>query len=537
MSITKKYDFLVIGAGIAGLTYALKLSEYYKKSSKKILLVTKAYKVDESNTKYAQGGVAAVNDLEKDSYLKHFNDTLVAGDGLCDESTVKVVVKEGPERIREIINWGTQFDRGPDGSYDLVKEGGHSENRIYHFKDITGKEIERALVDQVEQSENIDVHSHYFAIDLITQHHLGTKEIKRRDGGIECYGAYVLNRHTNQVEKILAKITLLATGGVGQVYTNTTNPIIATGDGIAMAYRAKAHVKNMEFIQFHPTALYNPGESPCFLITEAMRGAGGILKAKDGHAFMSNYDERKDLAPRDVVARAIDAEMKLRGDAHVYLDVTHLDKNEILNHFPNIYAKCLSIGLDITKEMIPVVPATHYLCGGIEVDLDGRTSIKNLFASGECAFTGLHGANRLASNSLLEALVFSHRSFLKSIEDVEKAAFQKEVPDWNNEGTISPRELVLIQHNINELKTFMSDYVGIVRSDKRLNRALKRLKLLYEEMTEFYKETTISVELCELRNLINVCYLIARQAYERKESVGLHYTIDYPEKLGQSTPK
>jgi len=528
---TKQYDFLIIGAGIAGLTYALKLSEHYKGTDKKILIITKAHNVDESNTKYAQGGVAAVNNLKTDSYQKHVEDTLIAGDGLCDKAIVEIVVKEGPERIEEIINWGTQFDKRPDGNYDLAKEGGHSENRIYHFKDITGKEIERALLEQIYSTENIDVKSHYFAIDLITQHHLGVKGIKKKSNGVKCFGVYVLNRDTNQIETILSKITLLATGGVGQVYANTTNPKIATGDGIAMAYRAKAAVKNMEFIQFHPTALFYPSESPSFLITEALRGSGAELKNKAKKSFMHKYDERGSLAPRDIVARAIDAEMKRRGDNHVYLDARDIDKEELLNHFPNIYAKCLSIGIDVSKEMIPVVPATHYLCGGIEVDDYGQTSIENLYASGECACTGLHGANRLASNSLLEALVFSNRSFESAIKQVEKASFEDGVPDWDAEGTNSPKELVLIQHNIHELKQFMSDYVGIVRSDIRLKRALKRLRLLYEEQLEFYNETTISVALCELRNLINVCYLITSSAIERKESRGLHYTIDYPEKL------
>ena len=533
MRNSRQYDHLVIGAGISGLSYALKLSDYYLKneSDKKILIITKASEIDETNTKYAQGGIAGVSNFESDSYYKHIEDTLIAGDGLCNKEVVEMVVKEGPDRIQEIIDWGAQFDKDAQGAYDLAREGGHSEHRIYHHKDITGKEIERALVRQIQKASNIEIATHYFAIDLITQHHLGIEGVNRKEGGIECYGVYALDKMTDKVEKILSKVTLLATGGVGQVYTNTTNPTIATGDGIAMAYRAKAQVGNMEFIQFHPTALMNPGESPSFLITEAMRGSGAVLRNWEGEEFMEKYDSRGSLAPRDIVARAIDAEMKLRGDSHVFLDARGIDKHEIMNHFPNIYAKCLSIGIDITKEMIPIVPAMHYLCGGIKVNQQGQSSIKYLYATGECAFTGLHGANRLASNSLLEALVFSHRSFLDAIEVEKEASLKLEIPDWDTSGTVEPIELVLIQHNIQELKMFMSDYVGIVRSDIRLNRALKRLKLIYEEAEEFYNKTSISKELCELRNLINVCYLIATHASVRKESRGLHYTINHPEKL------
>ena len=527
----EKADFLVIGSGIAGLTYALKVADYFKsRKDISILILTKASSADESNTRYAQGGIAAVHDFVHDSYEKHIEDTLTAGDGLCNEETVKIVVKEGPERIKEIIEWGAKFDKTPEGDYDLAREGGHSEHRIYHHKDITGAEIVDKLLKRLQQYPNIKILTHYFAIDLITQHHLGIK-VTRKSENIECYGAYVFNAETSEVEKILAKVTLLASGGAGQVYENTTNPLIATGDGIAMAYRAKAAIENMEFIQFHPTALYNPGESPSFLITEAMRGFGAELKTKSGQPFMHKYDERKSLAPRDIVARAIDAEMKKRGDSFVYLDCTQLDETKLIDYFPNIYEKCLSLGIDITRQMIPVVPAAHYLCGGIKTGLDGSTSIRHLYASGECTCSGLHGANRLASNSLLEALVFAHGAFHSAVKEVEDINYKQGIPDWSTEGTTEPEELVLINHNLEELKSVMSDYVGIVRSNIRLKRALERLRILYEETEELYKTARISPQLCELRNLINIAYLITTFAMRRKESRGLHYNLDYPQKL------
>ena len=397
-------DFLVIGSGIAGLSYALKVAERFP--DKKVLVMTKAA-ADETNTKYAQGGIAVVNDLENDSYEKHIDDTLVAGDGLCNEKVVEIVVKEGPERVNDIIEWGARFDREKDGEYKRGREGGHSEFRILHHKDITGWEMERALLDAVSKQKNVELIKHCFVIDIITQHHLGFL-VTKATPDIECYGVYVLNLQSNQVEKILAKVTLMATGGNGQVYRTTTNPTIATGDGVSMVYRAKGRIENMEFIQFHPTALYEPGvRGHAFLITEAVRGDGGILRNSKGEAFMVKYDERKDLAPRDIVARAIDSEMKKTGTEHVYLDCRHFNKEKFVEHFPNIYKKCLSIGIDITQQMIPVAPAAHYSCGGIKTDEWGRSSINNLYACGECASTGLHGANRLASNSLLEGLVFS----------------------------------------------------------------------------------------------------------------------------------
>lgn len=520
----QKVDFLVIGSGIAGLSFALKAA-----AKGKVLVLTKV-NADETNTKYAQGGIAAVFDAETDSFEKHINDTLIAGDGLCDRKTVEIVVTEGPDRIQELIDYGTNFDKH-GSEYDLTREGGHSEKRILHYKDITGKEIERALLEEVSKNPNIEILTHYYAVEIITQHHLGI-QVTRENNDITCYGVYALNVHTGHVETILSKITLMATGGAGNIYSATTNPVIATGDGIAMAYRAKGRVRDMEMIQFHPTSLYNPGEYPSFLITEAVRGEGGVLKNKRGEEFMQNYDPRGSLAPRDIVARSIDAEMKKSGEDHVYLDISFKPKELILQHFPNIYEKCLSIGLDISKDMIPVVPAAHYLCGGILVDDYGLSTIHRLYACGECSSTGLHGANRLASNSLLEAAVFGHRIALQAVEEVDKIRFQENVPDWDEFGTEQSNEEILVTHNLRELQRMMSDYVGIVRSDFRLERALRRLKLIKDETEEFYKKTKLSVKLCELRNLVQCAELVIRCAMKRKESRGLHYTTDYPYKLG-----
>lgn len=520
-------DFLVIGSGIAGLTYALKMAGKFP--DKKVMVITKAT-ADETNTKYAQGGIAVVNDMENDSFEKHIEDTLIAGDGLCNEKVVEIVVKEGPERVQEIIEWGAEFDKEDDGGYRRGKEGGHSEFRILHHKDVTGKEMERALLDAVAKQKNIEFIKHCFVIDIITQHHLGYL-VTKSTPDIECYGVYVLNLETNKIEKVLAKITLLATGGNGQVYRTTTNPSIATGDGVSMVYRAKGRIENMEFIQFHPTALYEPGvRGQAFLITEAVRGDGGILRNKKGEAFMERYDARKDLAPRDIVARAIDSEMKKTGTEYVWLDCRHFSKEKFTEHFPNIYEKCLSIGVDITKHMIPVAPAAHYSCGGIKTDEWGRSSIENLYACGECASTGLHGANRLASNSLLEAMVFAHRCFLDAAERVKNVSFNMSLPDWNEEGTTEPREMILITQSLKELQLVMSDYVGIVRNDVRLQRAIRRLDLLWEETENLYQSSSLSPQLLELRNMITVGYLIVKGASFRKESRGLHYNTDYPEK-------
>lgn len=518
-------DFLVIGSGIAGLTYALKVAAHFP--DRKVLVMTKAT-ADETNTKYAQGGIAVVNDLENDSFEKHIEDTLIAGDGLCRERVVEIVVKEGPDRVQEIIDWGARFDKEKDGDYKRGKEGGHSESRILHHKDVTGKEMERALIEAVASQKNIEFIKHCFVIDILTQHHLGYL-VNKATPDTECYGVYVLNLQTNKIEKILARVTLLATGGNGQVYRTTTNPSIATGDGVAMVYRAKGRVENMEFIQFHPTALYEPGvKGQAFLITEAVRGDGGILRNKNGEAFMEKYDERKDLAPRDIVARAIDSEMKKTGTEHVWLDCRHFGKEKFIEHFPNIYEKCLSIGIDITKHMIPVSPAAHYSCGGIQTDEWGRSSIRNLYACGECASTGLHGANRLASNSLLEAMVFAHRCYLDITEKLDQISIIQDIPDWNAKGTSEPREMILITQSLKELQQVMSDYVGIVRNDVRLQRAMRRLDLLWEETELLYQSSTLSPQLLELRNMITVGYLIVKGATFRKESRGLHYNTDYP---------
>ena len=515
----------MIGSGIAGLTYALKVAQQCP--DKKVTILTKAA-ADETNTKYAQGGVAVVNDLENDSFQKHIEDTLIAGDGLCNREVVEIVVKEGPDRVQEIIDWGTQFDKDPEGDYKLGMEGGHSEYRILHYKDVTGREIERALLAAVEKAPNITIIKHCFVVDIITQHHLGYL-VTKSTPDIECYGVYVLNEKSQRIEKILASITLLASGGNGQVYRTTTNPYIATGDGVAMVYRAKGRIENMEFIQFHPTALYEAGRrGQAFLITEAVRGDGGILRNRKGEAFMARYDERKDLAPRDIVARAIDNEMKIDGTEHVFLDCRHMDQEKFREHFPNIHEKCLSVGIDVSVHMIPVAPAAHYSCGGVKTDEFGRSSIRNLYACGECASTGLHGANRLASNSLLEALVFAHRCFTDAAQQIGKLEKLPDVPDWNAAGTSDPKEMILITQSLKELQQVMSDYVGIVRNNVRLQRAMKRIDLLFDETEHLYQTTSVSPQLLELRNMITVGYLITKGAAFRKESRGLHYNTDYP---------
>lgn len=521
--MTHKYDFLVIGSGVAGMSYALKVAEANKG---RIAIICKTT-LEEANTTKAQGGIAAVTNLIVDNFEKHIEDTMIAGDWINDPEAVRQVVTGGPDSIRDLVKWGVNFDKGEDGAFDLHREGGHSEFRILHHADDTGAEIQRGLMEAVRNHPNIDVFEHYFAVEIITQHHLGIR-VTRRTPDIVCYGAYVLNPKTGKVDTFLSKVTLMATGGTGAIYATTSNPNIATGDGIAMVYRAKGKVKDMEFVQFHPTVLYNPSEThPAYLITEAMRGYGGILRLPNGKEFMQKYDERLSLAPRDIVARAIDNEMKIHALDHVCLDVTHKDPEETKHHFPNIYAKCLSIGIDITKDYIPVAPSAHYMCGGIKVDLDGQSSIRRLYAVGECSCTGLHGGNRLASNSLTEAVVYADAAAKHSLEVIDQYNFNDKVPEWNDEGTMTNEEKVLIAQDVKEVGQIMSTYVGIVRSDIRLHRAWERLDLLYEETEHLFKRVKPTRDICELRNMINVGYLITRQALERKESRGLHYTVDY----------
>ena len=515
------YDFLVIGSGVAGLSYALRVAEHGS-----VAVVTKD-DVSEANTLYAQGGIAAVMHAE-DSAEAHIEDTLVAGADLCDPEVVEFVVREVPQRVRELIDMGAEFTRTDEnGALHLGREGGHSANRIVHAADASGYEVEHTLLDQVLNHPSIDVYEHHFAVDLITEHHLG-QHVTRVRPDIHCFGAYVLDEASGDVVPFSAKVTMLAAGGSGQVYRHTTNPKVATGDGVAMAYRAKARVSNMEFVQFHPTSLYHP-EADSFLISEAVRGEGGILLNQAGERFMPDYDERAELAPRDIVARSIDNQLKQRGEDYVLLDISHKDAGEIREHFPMIFETLGAYGIDMTEEPIPVVPAAHYQCGGVQTDHHGRTTINGLFASGEVACTGLHGANRLASNSLLEGLVFSERAVEPSVAYAEEQTQPVELPEWDDSGTDQPGEQVLITHNREELRRVMSDYVGIVRSELRLDRAHRRTRLLYEETEDFYRSSEISRDLCELRNMIAVSYLIIECAQQRRESRGLHYITDHPE--------
>ena len=522
----KRYDFLVIGSGVAGMSYALKVADSGKG---RVAIVCKTT-LEEANTAKAQGGIASVTNLKVDDFDKHIEDTMIAGDFLSDRKAVEQVVRNAPAQIAELVKWGVNFDRTDSGEFDLHREGGHSEFRILHHADDTGAEIQRGLMEAVRRNPNIDILENHFAVEIITQHHLGV-EVTRRTPDIECFGAYILNPETNKIDTYLSRVTLMATGGIGSIYATTTNPNIATGDGIAMVYRAKGTVQDMEFVQFHPTALFHPGEThPAYLITEAMRGYGGILRLPNGEEFMHKYDERLSLAPRDIVARAIDKEMKIHGLDHVCLDVTHKDPEETKHHFPNIYAKCLSIGIDITKQYIPVAPCAHYMCGGIKVDLNACSSIKRLYAVGECSCTGLHGGNRLASNSLIEAVVYADAAAKHSLQNIDNYIFNERVPEWNDDGTMTNEERVLIAQDIREVGQIMSTYVGIVRSNLRLHRAWTRLDLLYEETEDLFKRVKATREICELRNMINVGYLVTRQAIERKESRGLHFNVDYPPK-------
>ncbi|HWQ80915.1 MAG TPA: L-aspartate oxidase [Ignavibacteria bacterium] len=532
-------DFLIVGSGIAGLSLALKLSALGK-----VLIVTKKQKA-ESNTNYAQGGIASVL-ADDDNFDLHIEDTLSCGCGISKRDAVEKIVREGPTRIYELIDIGVKFSE-KNGRLLLGREGGHSKSRIVHAKDLTGKEIERALLHEIAENKNVQVLEYHFAIDLLTNRNLKEKNgnykltAKNRKENA-CYGVYAYDIKKKKVDKIIARNTILATGGLGQTYLHTTNPAIATGDGFAMGYRAGCLIENMEFVQFHPTSLYEKeidDDTQVFLISEAVRGAGAVLKTRNGREFMHKYDKRKSLAPRDIVARAIDSEMKKSGDKFVYLDPSPIGKENIKKNFPHINKTCLSKGIDITKEMIPVVPAAHYACGGIRTDLDGRTTLKNLFACGEVTMTGVHGANRLASNSLLEAVVFSdsiYKYIKKNIANIipknsrkeEFGKIKQRVLDWNDKGTINADEWVLVSHDKREIKEIMNDYVGIVRNTVRLQRAFRRIKMLKAEIKEYYKRTKVTVELLELRNLVTVAYIIIKSAMMRKESRGLHYMLDYP---------
>lgn len=510
-------DVLIIGSGIAGLSFALDVAE-----DARVLLVTKR-EVDEANTRYAQGGLASVLSAT-DHFDAHVADTLEAGAGLCKPHVVRLVVEEGPAAVARLVERGVNFDRKPNGEYDMGREGGHSHRRVLHAGDITGREIQRALMATAAEHPNIEILDHHHAVDLIT-----TARHLKEGGDNRCIGAYVLDVNTGSVLTIEARSVVLATGGAGKVYRFTSNPAIATGDGVAMAWRAGARVANLEFFQFHPTSLYHP-EAGNFLISEALRGEGGELRTLDGRAFMPDYHELGSLAPRDIVARAIDTELKKSGEDHVLLDMTHLDGAFLAKRFPNIHAKCMSLGIDMRAQPIPVVPAAHYMCGGVSVDINTRTSMRGLYAVGEVACTGLHGANRLASNSLLEGAVFAERGAQQLRADLPDLPATEPVPTWDDTCAREPDEAVVITQNWKELRHFMWNYVGIMRSDRYLARARRRIELLQEEIHEYYWNYRVTPDLLELRNIALLAELIIRSAQRRKESRGLHTTIDYPER-------
>jgi L-aspartate oxidase len=514
----RDYDFVVIGSGIAGLTFALKAAKHGS-----VAVVTKR-KGSDTNTARAQGGIACVTS-DEDSFELHVRDTLEAGAGLCDEAVVRTIVTEGPDRIRELIALGLQFDEREVSGHrelDLGKEGGHSKRRVLHVRDVTGKEVEETLLRELDRQSRVELLENHMAVDLITAAKLGFATEDR------CLGAYVLDETGGKVETIRADRIVLATGGCGKVYLYTTNPDIATGDGVAMAWRAGVEIANMEFIQFHPTCLFHP-QAKSFLISEAVRGEGGILRNDRGEDFMKRYDARGSLAPRDIVARAIDSEMKRSGAKCAFLDITHRSPEFLRERFPHIYQTCLRFGIDMSKQPIPVVPAAHYQCGGIKTDVNGATSLPGLYAIGEVACTGLHGANRLASNSLLEGLVMAHRAAATAVHAESTSKRKIPLPEWKSGNVQDVDEMVVIYHNWDEIRRLMWDYVGIVRTDKRLQRASARLRNLQREIREFYWNFKVSVDLLELRNLATVAALIVDSALSRKESRGLHYTLDYPQ--------
>ena len=525
--MSKSYDVIVVGSGIAGLSFALKVAE----AGQRVAIITKKNSA-ESNTNYAQGGIAAVTS-QTDDVEMHVADTLDAGDGLCDEQAVREILKDGAASIEELVHRGVAFTQLQDGRVSLGKEGGHSKRRILHVKDVTGKAIEQALLHGIASSPNIDTLEHHFAMDLITRSKLAQLNQQALEGADGVLGLYVFNTHSEKVEAYNAQAVLLATGGIGQVYQYTTNPSIATGDGIAMAFRVGVEVRNMEFIQFHPTAFYTTA-SDRFLISEAVRGEGAVLRNLKGEAFMERYDARKDLAPRDIVARAIDSEMKQSGAPHVWLDVRGSSAEEIRERFPNIYDYCAKAGLYLEKDMIPVVPAAHYLCGGVKTNLSAETSLPGLYACGEVACTGLHGANRLASNSLLEAVVMANRGARAVVSYLAEAASSSvSLPEWLDGDYRDSDERVILSHNWDELKRTLWDYVGIVRTTKRLQRARTRIENLEREINEYYWNFKVDTRLLELRNMVLVARMVIDCALQRKESRGLHCTLDYPQKSAE----
>jgi len=524
-----KTDFLIIGSGIAGLSFALKVAEFGN-----VALVTKKEAMD-SSTNLAQGGIASVFGSH-DSFELHIQDTLSAGDGLCNRDVVEMVIKNGPSGVSDLINLGVKFNPAKKKStisqtceFDLGLEGGHSQNRIVHAQDMTGKEVESVLVNRVKDHKRISLYENHIAIDLITCSTRMKRGLVTTTHEDYCCGAYVLDRKIKLVKTFSANITLLASGGSGKVYLYTSNPDIATGDGIAMSYRAGATVANLEFVQFHPTCLYHP-EAKNFLISEAVRGEGGILIDAAGNPFMEKYDSQKDLACRDVVARAIDSELKKSGDDFVFLDISHKNADFVKKRFPNLYERCLALGIDMTREPLPVVPAAHYMCGGVATDMFGQTDIHRLYAVGETACTGLHGANRLASNSLLEALVYAGRAAEQAVKDLKTLDFTAtpEPSSWDEVGTTDSDELIMVSHNWDEIRRLMWNYVGIVRSDKRLDRAQRRIEIIQKEIREYYWNFKVVADLIELRNIAVVAELIIKCAMHRKESRGLHYNIEYP---------